>query len=77
MTVKLWETIKTHYCHHVQAEVGFQADLVYPPEWLPDQPPRILARRCTQGLGCNLDERASCTWAGSNPGIDPFIEDAL
>jgi hypothetical protein len=75
--VRLWETIKVHYCHHIHAEVGLQADLVYPPEWLPDQPPRVLARRCTQGLACNLDERAGCIWAANNPGRDPFIENAL
>lgn len=72
MTVKTWQTIKIQYCHHANAEVSLEAQLVYPAEWLPDQPPRVTAHRCSQGLRCNLDGRPSCIWAGTNPFYDPL-----
>jgi hypothetical protein len=75
MAVKTWQTIKVQYCHHVKAEVELEAQAVYPAEWLPDQPPRILAHRCSHAFACNLDGRPSCVWAGTNPSYDPFLED--
>ena len=39
MSEKIWEVVKVHYCHHVRDDVGFEAQVVYPAEWLPDQPP--------------------------------------
>ncbi len=74
MTVKTWQTIKVQYCHHADEQVGLEAEVVYPPDWLPDQPPRVLAHRCSHGMACNLDGRASCVWAGTNPAYDPFSE---
>ncbi len=74
MSTKSWEVIKTSYCHHIGQQVALQAELAYPAEWLPDQAPRVLAHRCSQALGCNLDGRPSCLWAGTNPVIDPFLE---
>lgn len=76
MTVKSWQVLKVHYCDHVKKEVAFEVQVVLPPEWLPEQPPRVLAHRCSNGLECNLDGRPSCVWAGTNPVIDPFIESA-
>jgi hypothetical protein len=72
MTTRNWETIKVCYCDHIGQDVGLEAEVVYPAEWLPDQPARIFAHRCSQGLACNLDGRSSCIWAGTNPMIDPF-----
>jgi hypothetical protein len=74
MTEKTWETEKICYCQHVNQQVALQAEVVFPAEWLPDQAPRILAHRCSKGLECNLDDRAACLWAGSNPAFDPFQE---
>jgi hypothetical protein len=74
MSSKSWQVIKTSYCHHVDQRVGLEAELVYPAEWLPEQAPRVLAHRCSQGVNCNLDGRPSCIWAGTNPAFDPFIE---
>jgi hypothetical protein len=74
MAKKEWQVIKVHYCHHVNKEVGFEAQVVFPADWLPDQPPRIIAHRCSDALSCNLDGRASCKWAGTNPAYDPFTE---
>lgn len=74
MAVKTWQTLKVQYCHHVDAEVALEAELIYPAAWLPDQPPRVNAHRCSQGVHCNLDGRPSCVWAGTNPVYDPFAE---
>ena len=72
MTQQTWQTLKVQYCHHIHQEVGLEAQAVYPSEHLPDQPPRILAHRCSNGLACNLNDKASCIWSGSNPAFDPF-----
>ncbi len=74
MTSKTWEIVRTHTCHHVNLEVALEAQVVYPANILPDQPGRILAHRCSQGMICNLEGSPSCIWAGTNPFIDPFIE---
>jgi hypothetical protein len=72
MAVKTWETLKVQYCARAEAEVRLEAELVYPPESLPDQPPRILAHRCSNGLECNQSDRHGCVWCGTNPDYDPF-----
>jgi hypothetical protein len=74
MAYRTWQVIKIQYCHHVQDEIDMEADVVYPSEWLPDQPPRILAHRCSRGIACNLQGKPSCIWAGTNPNFDPFGE---
>jgi hypothetical protein len=56
----------------VGEDVTIQVKVVYPLDILPDQPPRVLARRCSKGMDCNQLERPSCVWAGTNPGYDPF-----
>lgn len=74
MALKTWQTIKICYCQHAGAEVGLEAQVVYPHDLLPDQSPRIMAHRCSHGIHCNLDNRPSCVWAGTNPTFDPFVE---
>jgi hypothetical protein len=73
-TMKSWQVIKVRYCHHAGAEVDMEAQVVYPPELLPDSGPRVIAHRCSRAVACNLDGRSSCIWAGTNPTFDPFIE---
>jgi len=75
MAQKTWDVIKVRYCQHVAQEVGLEAEAVYPAEWMPDQPPRILAHRCSHAFACSLDPRPSCVWAGTNPTYDPFKEE--
>jgi hypothetical protein len=72
MTSEAWQPIRVCYCHHVDQMVALEAEIVYPADWLPDEP-RVLAHRCSKGLDCNLDGRSSCLWSGTNPVIDPFI----
>ena len=74
MTYRTWQTIKVHHCNHIDEDVAMQANIVFPAEWMPEQPPRILAHRCSRGMDCNLNARPSCIWAGTNPGYDPFLE---
>ena len=75
MAEKTWQTIKVRYCHHADEDVGLEAEVVYPAEWMPEGPPRILAHRCSHAFACNLDGRPSCVWAGTNPAYDPFTEE--
>jgi len=75
MAEKMWQIIKVRYCDHAGEEVAMEAEMVFPADLLPDQQPRIIAHRCSRALACNLDNRASCIWAGTNPTFDPFAED--
>jgi hypothetical protein len=74
MAVKTWETIKVCYCGRVGQDVGLEAEMVYPAENLPDQPARVLAHRCSNGVECNTLEKTSCVWSGTNPAYDPFSD---
>ncbi len=74
MSYKSWHTMKVRFCDHVECEVALEVQVVYPSEILPDQPPRIIAHRCSQGVACNLVDKPSCVWAGTNPDYDPFAE---
>lgn len=72
MAETAWEKSKTIYCDHVDCQVALEVEVAYPSEHLPDQLPRILARRCSHGKECSLLEKAACVWAGTNPNYDPF-----
>lgn len=72
MAQKTWQTLKIRYCEHADQEVSMDAEVILPAEWLPEGPPRVIAHRCSRAVDCNLDNRASCVWAGTNPGYDPF-----
>lgn len=74
MIKKEWVDRKTVYCDRAGCQVALQVELAVPPEHLPEQLPRILARRCSHGLECNLIEKASCIWSGTNPDYDLFKE---
>jgi len=74
MSDRVWETSKTCYCNHVDMEVALETHLAFPADFLPDQNPRVLGHRCSQGLHCNQFSQATCVWAGTNPDYDPFQE---
>ncbi|MFM8320505.1 MAG: hypothetical protein ACKOC5_06275 [Chloroflexota bacterium] len=74
MVEKNWQTLKVCYCQHVGQDVALEAEVIFPAEIMPEQAPRVLAHRCSQGLECNADGRAACLWSGTNPAFDPFIE---
>ncbi len=74
MAVKKWESIKVRRCERVGREVSLDAEVILPPEWLPDLEARVVSHRCSYASACNLDNRGACVWAGSNPAYDPFKE---
>jgi len=71
MAERTWQVQKIKYCEHVGHEIALENQVVYPAEHLPDQPPRILARRCSNAIECNMVEKASCALCGTNPDFDP------
>jgi hypothetical protein len=71
MAVKTWEVTKIHYCDHVGHEVSFETEVVYPSDYLPDAP-RVVARRCSNAKECNLFEKPTCVWCGTNPNHEPI-----
>ena len=58
MAQKKWQIEKFHYCEHVGQEVELEVQVVYPADQLPDQPPHVIAHRCSKAL-------ASSTRAGA------------
>jgi hypothetical protein len=72
MAEKSWKTLKVQFCDHVGQEVALEVEAVYPPEHLPDQPPRLAGHRCSLGMACNIKNKAACVWSGGNPNFDPF-----
>ncbi len=74
MAEKRWETIKVGFCDRAGCEVSLEAEFVYPAEFMPDQPARLLSKRCSQGLDCNTWNTMTCVWAGTNPMHDPLMQ---
>ena len=72
MAVRTWEAVKIRFCDHAGSEVALEAEKVYPSDILSDQPARLLAHRCSRGLECSQNNKATCVWAGTNPNYDPF-----
>lgn len=71
MTFRTWQVSKIKYCEHVRQEIALEAEVVYPAEHLPDQPPRVIARRCSNAMECNLYDKPGCAWCGTNPDHRP------
>ena len=71
MAEKIWKIEKPKYCERVDEEVEIQDEVVYPAEHLPDQPPRVIAHRCSKAIECNLEDKAACSLCGTNPNFDP------
>ena len=67
MAFRTWQIKKIQYCEHVGHEIALENELVYPAEHLPDQPARILARRCSSAVECNLLDKPACAWCATNP----------
>jgi hypothetical protein len=74
MSDKKWHAIRQQYCDHAGCNVALEVQVVLPAEFLPDQPPRVLAHRCSNGLQCSQLTKPTCVWAGTNPNYDPFSE---
>lgn len=74
MAEKRWETINVKFCDRAGCEVSLEAEFVYPAEFMPDQPARLVSKRCSRGLECNMWNSMTCVWAGTNPMHDPFTQ---
>ena len=72
MAFRTWEVSKITFCEHVGHEIALETELVYPAEHLPDQPPRVVARRCSNALECNSLEKPGCVWCATNPDHQPI-----
>jgi len=57
---KTWEAVKIRHCDHAGGEIALEAEKVYPVDVLSDQPPRLLAHRCSRGLECSQNSQSSC-----------------
>jgi hypothetical protein len=73
MATVIWEPVKSQRCDRVGEWVRLEVRVAYPAELLPDQPPRVLARRCSHAMECSSIDRPACGWAGSWPGHDPML----
>ena len=71
MTEKKWLVEKVHYCEHVGQEVKVEVQVVYPAENLPDQPPHVIAHRCSKALDCNQMDKQVCVYCFTNPDVKP------
>ena len=67
MAQKKWQVEKVHYCEHVGQEVALEAELVFPADFLPDQPPHVIAHRCSKAMECNKVEKMVCAYCFTNP----------
>ncbi len=72
MTLKTWQVEKTQYCEHVGHEIALETEVVYPAEQLPEQAPRVLAHRCSNATECNMLDKPSCAYCGTNPNFLPL-----
>lgn len=69
----VWEPVQARFCARLEQWVTPEVLRAYPADVLPDQPPRLLGRRCPQAELCNRIERPTCVWAGTQPDYDPLI----
>lgn len=72
MSTVRWEPVREQFCERIEERVSLEAELAYPAEHLPDQPPRVVAHRCSRGMVCNLFDKPTCCWSGTQPGYDPL-----
>ncbi|HLE89710.1 MAG TPA: hypothetical protein VI753_01070 [Anaerolineales bacterium] len=72
MAQKKWYVSKIRYCEHVGHEIALETQVVLPSEHLPEQPPRIIAHRCSNALVCNGINKPTCVWCGTNPDYRPI-----
>ena len=73
MALRTWQVSKIKYCEHVGHEIALEAQVVFPAEHLPDPPPRVVARRCSNALACNGLEKPGCVWCGTLPDHQPIL----
>ena len=71
MIRKEWKISKIRHCEHAGHRIALETLVVYPSEHMPDQPPRVIASRCSNALECNRLDKMTCAWCGTNPDYKP------
>ena len=69
MAQKKWQVEKVHYCEHVGQQVALEVQVLYPADHLPDQPPHVIAHRCSKALECNQLDKPVCSYCFTNPNL--------
>ena len=72
MAEKKWYVSKVCYCEHVGHEIALETQVVLPSEYLPEQPPRVIAHRCSYIIECNGINKPTCSLNGTNPNYRCF-----
>lgn len=71
MAERTWQTEKTFYCERAGQMVTIENEVALPAEYMPEQPLRVIARKCSHAIECNLIEHPVCSLCGTNPDLDP------
>ena len=71
MAQKKWQVSKVRYCEHMAHDVSLEVQVIYPAEQLPDQPPQVVAHRCSKALECNQHNKMVCAYCFTNPDLKP------
>ena len=71
MAQKKWRIVEVRYCEHAGHKIRLETQVVEGSELLPDQPPRVLAHRCSNAIECNKIEKMTCAYCGTNPAYIP------
>ncbi|MBE7534353.1 MAG: hypothetical protein HS124_01290 [Anaerolineales bacterium] len=72
MAQKRWHVVEVCYCEHAGREARLEAQVIDPAESVADQPSRIVARRCSNAIECNVNEKIACAYCGTNPNHVPI-----
>lgn len=60
---RIRQTTYSQFCPHARGEVRIHSTLVYPADIIPETPPRITRRSCSQYMACNLLDKTFCPMA--------------
>lgn len=72
MAGEAWVTVEEKWCDLIGLDVALEERRVFPGDRIPDMEPfRVLGRRCTAEVACNL-AGIPCCWAFTNPNLDRF-----
>lgn len=66
---RTFKTEYRQYCAHAGGQVTIETRFAAPAEHLPETPPRILSRSCSNYCDCTLQDKAACTFSVSAPHV--------
>ena len=62
MAWESWRTVKQTRCEIMDEEITLHSRLAFAADNLPDQPPRVLAHRCSSAEHCDHFDQPKCPW---------------